>query len=215
MIINDWKSIEIGGLIGARKGSFLSSRPLPMIVGRRIAARNVKFLRWMCTTPNAEKANEPSEAVQPYLQQPHKIHQLFEVTKDDTKGQMQATAGGVIALGGVGLFAFNHQDLWLNFDFAAASLLLVGAAVAGSSSLVREATASNKPLGKKRFKFTLLNDDARLYPDLHSLQAFRPGTAELKRRLPAKGSGLYIRLSLPCIFCNSFLDFACIQWHPF
>ena len=146
------------------------------------------------TTNSSKLLVEPAEAREANFPQQLQSAQLF-APNTDNKGQIQAGAGGLLLAAGVGLLGYNHCDVWLNLDFAAAVLLLTGAGVAGTSSLARELTQAPPTEGKKRFKFTLLNDNSRLESDIRSLDKF--AAHDLTARLPPQGIILWC-------FCLSF-----------
>ena len=142
----------------------------------------------------AEVVREPSEVLQPFESTtPQKATELFPVVQDH-RGQIQAGAGGALALAGISVLAWQHQALWCNLDFAGAALLLVGGAVAGTSSLARNASAAPPELSK-RFKFKCLNDTYALQKDLQSLNSLsrEPG---LTSRLPQPARALLEKADL-------------------
>jgi hypothetical protein len=146
------------------------------------------------TADSSKLLVEPAEAREANFPQQLQSAQLF-APNTDNKGQIQAGAGGLLLAAGVGLLGYNHYDVWLNLDFAAAVLLLTGAGVAGTSSLARELTQAAPTERKKRFKFTLLNDNFRLESDIRSLDKF--AAHDLTARLPPQGIILWC-------FCLSF-----------
>ena len=73
-------------------------------------------------------------------------------------------------MAGVGLLGFQHVDVWFNLDFAGISLLGVGGGIAYSTTLDKKDAAAKVP---RKFKFTKLNDEARLESDLSALDDFR------------------------------------------
>lgn len=121
----------------------LSGRGVRVVVQGRLATPSLPYQhRGLCkvATGGQDKNadTESEDTVDPKW--PTTAVELFEENEDESKGfkhkkAMQGGAGG-LAVAGLGLLAYQHQDVWCNLDFAGGSMVLAGARHPSRPSIV-------------------------------------------------------------------------------